>query len=520
MNFKRNLVAIKRGLARLSSQIQKWLRRLIRDIPDWFEALFVREPRPRARWVFYIWFLALFGAGVYFWGAFFNWGNINFNWHDWAEVTAPRVAFVGNSLRQGELPLHMTDSSALRGVTDRYLAIPDVMISPQMLLLLFLDVGQFFLFNTLLLYTLGALGLLWIARRYKLSALAVTPLFLLFNFNGHITAHLSVGHENWVGYFLFPWIVGLLLLLAEGRSSWRFVAVFSGLLFFLLLQGAYHQLVWCLLLLALVGLFNWKTLVTVIKVGFFTGLLSLVRLLPPALELGHFDTSFISGYPSLLNLLQSMVTVQPATDALEVRMQYNSLGWWELDLYIGLIGLAFLLIFGLGGWLHDLHNPDGRARLLAPVTVMAVLAIGPLWGWMIKILPIPLLTSERVSARVISLPFVILLVLAAIYFQDFIDNHVQEYPARWSLLMPVLPMGLELWSHFQVWRVSAALKGFPTTPVNLAIKVPANHPDPPYFAALAAGLAVTLLTALFLLYQVWRERPQTEAVMDRYLGKT
>ena len=63
------------------------------------------------------------------WGFFLNWGNIPFDFHDWAEVNAPRLAFLKDAITKGKLPLHMPDSSALRGVTDRYMALPDMILS-------------------------------------------------------------------------------------------------------------------------------------------------------------------------------------------------------------------------------------------------------------------------------------------------------------------------------------------------------------------------------------------------------
>ena len=117
----------------------------------------------------------MYALGVFLWGKFLNWGKIPFDWLDWAEVNAPRLAFTRNAVLDGVLPLHMTDSSALRGVTDRFLTVPDPVLSPQILLFNFLDVGPFVLVHVLLLFTLGAWGLLWFRKRYNLSLAAFTP---------------------------------------------------------------------------------------------------------------------------------------------------------------------------------------------------------------------------------------------------------------------------------------------------------------------------------------------------------
>ena len=54
--------------------------------------------------------------------------------------------------------------------------------------------------------------------------------------------------------------------------------------------------------------------------------------------------------------------------------------------------------------------------------------------------------------------------------------------------------------------MSEAVKAFPVTPVNLAIKVVSNHPDPPYFTLLAAGAAISLVAGVFLVVMGLRER--------------
>lgn len=47
-------------------------------------------------------------------------------------------------------------------------------------------------------------------------------LFLLFNINGHISAHLSVGHATWTGYFLFSWLLPFILELFSGDEKNKF----------------------------------------------------------------------------------------------------------------------------------------------------------------------------------------------------------------------------------------------------------------------------------------------------------
>lgn len=116
----------------------------------------------RFRWQNRIILALCYGFGVVMWGKFLNWGNIPFDFHDWAEVNAARFEFLRLSVMQGVLPLHMGNAGFLRGVTDRFMSIPDVFLSPQVLLLRFMEIGPFILINTLLLYTISVWGLWWL----------------------------------------------------------------------------------------------------------------------------------------------------------------------------------------------------------------------------------------------------------------------------------------------------------------------------------------------------------------------
>lgn len=462
------------------------------------------------RWLRWVWLAGLYLGGVFLWGKFLNWGAIPFDFHDWAEISAARLAFVRDAVLKGVLPLHMNDAAHLRGITDRYLAIPDAVFSPQLLLLRFLEVGPFFLVNTLLLYTLGCLGLLWLRRRFSLSLLAFSILFLLFNFNGHILAHTSVGHATWGGYFLFPWLAALIFRLLDGEQGWRWVAQVSLLLFFIYLQGSFHHFVWALFFLGFLGLSSWKHLWPALKALVFAVLLSMVRILPPALELGKFDNEFLGGYPSVLDLLQAMVVIKLPAEALAVRSPLNLLGWWEFDLYIGVLGAVFFFFFGVFRWLKGRRPGSGYPALLLPVTALAVLSLGRIYR-LVMLLPLPLVAGERASIRFIILPFVILLILAVVEFQEWLRSARLSPLLRLAGLGGMLALGHDLWQHFKVWQVTSAYPAFAHTPVDLAIKIVGNRSDPPYFAALTAGFVISLTALGVLIFLVWRESRKNQS---------
>ena len=177
--------------------------------------------------------------GIVHWVLFFDLGRIKFNVHDWGLV-AHYLRGLQQAVITGQLPLHVLPATDFT-VTERFLANPEIPLSPQMLLLSLMDLGPFVLANTLFLYSVGFVGLYALAKRFKLSVFGFALLFLLLVFNGHITAHLGVGHSMWIAYFLTPFLVLLIADAAERGANWRWPVLVSLVLFAILLQGGCHQ---------------------------------------------------------------------------------------------------------------------------------------------------------------------------------------------------------------------------------------------------------------------------------------
>ncbi len=466
----------------------------------------------------WVWIAGLWLVGLFLFGQFFNWGNIPFDFHDWAEISAPRIAFVQDAVKTGQLPLHMPDGSALRNVTDRYMALPDVMLAPQMLLLGVMTVGWFVLVNVWLMYSLGLLGLVQLWKRLRLSPVSFAALFILFNFNGSILSHFSVGHVNYTGYFLYPWLFLLLFDLIESdqpfnlksTTIWRWIAGSSFLLFFMLLNGSFHQFVWALMLTGLLGVFHWRKFLQAFAGIIAVGLLSAVRLLPPVLHLGQFDSEFLSGYPAIMDVWTALVGMIGPDKAFAHTGQLTNLGWWEFDLFVGLVGAVFLLYFGLGWWFSKREVSAWLTSLAVPALVLFVLSMGSIYK-LVMYIPIPLINGERVSARLITLPFV-LLILAAVYaFQRLAEENYKSTLLRWASLAGLVLLFLDIWQHLKLWRVNVAAQYFPVTPVDLAIKVVSNHADADYTNVLLAGLGITVVVGVVLLVGTMRKENFNES---------
>jgi len=449
----------------------------------------------------------LFVGGLYQWCKFLNWGKGPLNFHDWADITGPRLTFLQDAMVKGIVPLHTANTEALGGITTRFMSIPDVFLSPQIILLRYLDLDTFIIFQLGLMYTLGFLGLLQLRKKFKLSTLAFSIIFLLYNFNGHILAHFSVGHFTWGGYFLFIWFALLIFDLLEGKSSWHWVTNFALLLLAILLQGSYHQFVWCILFMLFLAIFSIKNMYAIIKAVTFSILISMVRLLPPFILLGKFNNQFIAGYRDILSIINCLTHLLIPRSPIALEDVSPGISTWESTLYVGIIGAAFLFYFGI--WRAKANSDAGYSYkvLLLPALCLTFLSLERIFQTFRELFPLPLLTGERISSRMISLAFVFILVLATIEFQNWLN---QSQASKISIIIPgilILLGANDLWQNYVLWSFGRASGEFPVQGFTAAQWYVANDwSDTQYLSLIVLGLAISILCLAFLIYKVWKEK--------------
>lgn len=446
-----------------------------------------------AQAVFFLILLLIILAG---WGYFLNWGRIEPDYHDWGEVNAPRLAFLKDAVTKGKLPLHMPDSSALRGVTDRYMALPDLILSPQVILLRWMSVGTFVLVHTWLMICLGYAGLLHLKKRFGLSLLNFTWIALLYFFNGHMLAHYSVGHITWGGTFLMSWFIGLVFALLSGERGAVWETKMAFLLFAVFLQGSFHQFVWCVIFLAVLAITYWKTFFPILRAGIAAGLLSAVRVIPPALQMGAFDDDFLGGYTLPVQVVNAFIKIIPPENSLNQAKTGAVLGWWEFDIYTGLFGLFFLAA-GVIAWLLLRERDLGFPALIAPVAVLTVFSYRSCY-LLLRFFRIPLFSGERVSSRFLILPFFFVLTAGTAALQRAVRKKLPR-AGNAAAAAALIPAGYFLWKHLDAWKVTESAAAFPKMDVDLALKTVANHPDRLYTTGLIIGAVITVLTAAVLI---------------------
>lgn len=459
--------------------------------------------RPGLRRFWLILLLVIILAG---WGYFLEWGRMDLYFLDWAEINAPRLAFLKDAVTKGQLPLHMPDSSALHGVTDRYMALPDLNLSPQVLLLRWMSVGTFILFNTWLSIVLGYLGLLRLKKRLSLSLLNFTWISLLFFFNGHMLSHYAVGHVTWSGTFLLSWFADLVFALLDGERGPVWEAKMAFLLFAVFLQGSFHQYFWCAFFLAILAVTYWKTFFPILKAGIGSALLSAVRIIPPAMVMGEFDNDFLGGYTRPIQLFNAFVKILHPSEALDQAKTGAVMGWWEFDFYIGLTAVLVLIAAGLA-WLLLRERGLGFPALICPIAVLTFFSYKYYYA-ILRRLRIPLFSGERVSSRFLILPFLFVLIAGLTALQRFLMKK-RIGPCNVLLSAALIPSSVFIWKHLSAWRVPETAQAFWRIDVDLAAKTVANHPDQPYTTGLLIGMVITLLSAAVLIFRAKKAGSKT-----------
>lgn len=469
--------------------INSFLQRLARVSQFCVDILFKPLESVHAKWAVIILLMGLFTGGLLHWGLFLDWVNNRFDIQDWHLHVGPYLEFLSKALKSGQFPMH-AESPYM--VPAQYLARQNRPLSPQILLLYFLNPATYVLVNVWIFYSLSFVGILLIRARYQLSFIAFLALFLLFNLNGHIVAHMGVGHFEWVGYFLLPFYVLLVLKMVEGgRTGWRWLLSMSLVLMAIILQGAAHFFIYCITFLLLLALFQPRYFSPIIKAIVLSALMSMIRILPPALQFaGGTGLKFLGGFESVYQLFQVFTSL-------------SNQGYWETTYYVGVIGFAFILYFGvIKNWMKDeRHHP-----LYLPILTMLFFSVGSIY------LPlfnshIPFLDSQRAPTRFVIIPLVFLITLAGIQFQSLFNEWNQKgWEKKVFVLFGEALMAYDLIYNSRIWSLqNYSISKRATDIIEVSV---GNYPDPRYTTTLMIGFACTLITLIVASFFTYRERKE------------
>ena len=457
-----------------------------------------------------LWIIFLYVIGIVFWAVLFNWGKTPLDYHDWQNINMPRLDVMQDAFQYEMLPLHVSCGPCLHKLTDRFLVLPDVITTPQMFMLLFVSLPTFVFLDLSLHYTVGTLGLLYLQRKFKLSLMAYSVLFFLFNFNGFIEAHYSVGHSTWGGYFLFPWFFVLIFQLIEGSANWQWVAKLAFLSFYIILSGGEHHFTWMMLLLIMLAVSNLRTFKWALAGILFSGFLSAIRLLPPVLAIHMYTTdkqfNFQSGYLGISGLLSALVTIHPANYVIDGLPDF--LGYWEFDYFVGILGAIFIIYFGVIRWLQDQPERGRFSALIFPTAMLFLLSQDGVYKY--TLFKLPVLASESVPTRMVSIPITLLMIIGVVYFQEFLHSK-DSIIIRWLSGFALIFLVNDLLTHLFVWKINYVAPLMIQRSLDFSGNSIFVRSDPVYALTLWIGLALTLLSALMLALLVRREQKQERA---------
>jgi hypothetical protein len=449
--------------------------------------------------------IVLFSLGAFHWAWFINYGDVSFRIHDWGQEHV-YYSVIRQGINTGSIPFHM---SMRFHQTDRFMSIPDTNYMPWVLALPGMSVGRFIMVDLLILYALGFIGCLLLMRRYRLSLIPFTLFFLIFNFNGHIVSHLAVGHTAWSGYFLLPFFFLFLFEMLDGDGTRAAPLKLGFILFAMMLKGSFHLYIWCLMFLVFLVIFNWKYARSALGAIVISAVLSAFKLIPAAYTLLGRQEKFIWSYPTFRDLLDAMITIR--LEAPERLRYWGNAGWWEFDMYVGLIGLAVLVYFGV--YLRFSRSDDLKdlkyGALDLPIVLMTLFSLSYLHAFLTR-LPIPLLRSERVATRFVLLPVVTLALLSALRLERALGR-IGRGVKTWAVGIAALAaMALAFLDHSFLWSVSrleriTQLKVEPPVPGLIA------REDPGYKLIVAVAIFITVAGLIALAYMLVRPRLKRKA---------
>jgi len=487
-----------------SARIEEFFHSIAEGLIDPLFTPITSSMSGRQRLIQWGWVLVFLLSGCAVFTFFLNSGRIPFEIQDWPKEWQ-YYTILKQAVTEGIIPFHFSPTTI---TPDRFLALPETVLSPQIFLLMFLDQGGFVLFNTLFLYSIGFLGCVLIGIRYRLSPIIFGIMVLLFGFNGHIMTHLSIGHSMWLGYYFLPFFFILLFRLLENDQGRNWPIWMALVLFGIILQGSIHIFVWCGFFLILLWLFSKQhrsEIFYALVVGFF---LSAFRLFPAGLQYGTSSHAFFPGYLSLTDAIRGLIADVSPYEAIIGRPS----GWWELDMFIGLSGLAFILVFTVYPFVSKTQGVGVLRKytlLFIPAGVFAILSFGYLY-LPIQSLPIPLFSLERVPSRFMIMPIVMLIFMACISSQDWLMRRQWSLKERIVSVAFLIILGHDLLQHARMWRLENLARALPVPEWMLVedIRI-ANYSDPIYTIVLGISIAITvgaIVVVLITLLTKWRGR--------------
>lgn len=440
----------------------------------------------------------LFSVGMAHWILFFDFGHMTFSFMDWSEKAKWLIA-IKQAIETATIPFHISFAQE----TDRFLSLPNTLVSPQVILVLFMNPGIFFLLNTLLLYSVGFIGLVLIQRAYSLTFVSFSLLFLLFDFNGAITAHISVGHTDWGGYFLLSYFLYWILAMQEDKEADHARPFkLSFVLVLVCLQGSFQIYLSCIGFMFLLALSETKHLKECCLTALYSFMLLSFRLIPAMYTFSSIAREYVTGFSTLSSVLEGFTVINDHTVSVDTGLFGGTMGWWESDFFIDHLGLLLILCFGI--FLRFARNPDLEKYRFSsfdwPLIIMTVLSMNYSLVVLSR-LPIPCIVYSRVGTRLILLPLLILIVISVIRLDKLYlaKKSVKEsWKALLGTVVATMLIGGSLAAHSYTWSIRKVEASSSSTIPDLGVQI-VTREDLGYKVAVGISFGLSLVFLIIFL---------------------
>ena len=211
----------------------------------------------------------------------------------------------------------------------------------------------------------------------------------------------------------------------------------------------------------------------------------------------------------LLSTLVILRREQPAfNEALPGNIWFFDSAYYEFNAYVGVVGALVILVFGLYYWLRA--STPRYWQLAVPALAMVALSLGTVYR-MVRATGIPLFESERYTARMISLPLTLLIVMAGTMLDRFLRDRAVSVWHRVLALIVLMYAAIDIAANVRLSRlaISSGLFGPSSTRFGSSTSEGAtlvlHRADTTYVTVLAAGLVISLCTGAVLWMLARRE---------------
>jgi hypothetical protein len=444
--------------------------------------------------------ITLFLIGIIYWIFFFHAGNLSLLAEDWWRQNV-YLKTLREAQTSGVIPFQWI--KPYFDSTQKFLSNPEVVMTPDIFLLRWIPNGIFVTIHVLLLYAIGFFGSLQVARKLKASFIAFFFFWLVFNFNGFITAHLGVGHLWVTGYFLLPFFFTLFESLIESQNktaaikySFR-LTLLLGLLF---LNGSFHVAIWCCIFMAITVLWRREKFLHVVSVILIGGLFGLNHLLPAALWYHLPGYKFLAGFPNSGTLMDGFTFLRGYV----YKFHDLALGWWEYDYYVGGVALIILLICFIFSLKR--RKLPFQLHLYFAGLFMLLLSLDNVFALISRI---PIASTDRVSTRFLVMPFMLFLITATAGIDEFIRSWPRDGIVAALITLPLI--AYELFRHSILWQIKILESSFSNLSQPLVSLIP--NLDKAYAFSIYASWIISLVSLVLavVLYFVITNRLRRES---------